>query len=103
MEFSKRIKELRKQKEITLQEAADGIRTLTGAPMTKGQLSKYENGSEKCSLSNAVAIAFFFGCSVDYLIGLTDDPKIKSMDRMLTYIQKFKEFREKEEQLWEFY
>lgn len=96
MEFSKRIKELRKQKEITLQEAADGIRNLTGAPMTKGQLSKYENGSEKCSLSNAVAIAFFFGCSVDYLIGLTDDPKIKSMDRMLAYIQKFKELREKE-------
>ena len=91
--FSERLKELRNQKSLTLEETANGIRTLTGVPMTKGQLSKYEKGSENCSLSNAVAIAFFFGVSVDYLLGLPDEAKIRQMERMLAYIERLKELK----------
>ena len=42
-------------------------------------------------MSNSVAIAIFYGVSIDYLIGLTDDPKPSSMTRMIAYLEKIRE------------
>ena len=36
--------------------------------------SKYERGERDLPLEAAVKLAQFYGTSVDYLVGLTDDP-----------------------------
>lgn len=91
MEFSQRIRALRLEKGLTMEEASAAIQQLTGVKISKGQLSKWESGKELCSLSNSVAIAIFYGVSIDYLIGLTDDPKPSSMTRMIAYLEKIRE------------
>lgn len=65
--FSERFKELRKEKEITLEELA--IRT----GITRSTLSKYERGIVDPSLQNAKKIAESLNTTLDYISGASDD------------------------------
>lgn len=93
MAFSTKLKELRKERGYTMENVADGVRRMTGIPLSKGQISRYESGKEDPSLSTAVAIAAFLGVSLDYIMELSDDPQIRSMERMLAYVNRIKELR----------
>lgn len=46
----------------------------TGIPSSN--LSRYETGERKPDISTLVVLADFIGCSVDYLLGRSDDPNI---------------------------
>jgi len=44
----------------------------TGIPSSN--ISRYETGERKPDIDTLLAMADFLGCSVDYLLGRTDDP-----------------------------
>ena len=64
--FADRLKELRLEKQVGQVELASSIN------VSKGIISLWENGLREPSLSNLVAIAKYFGVSIDYLVGLED-------------------------------
>ena len=64
--FENRIKELRKEKGLTQQELADRI----GA--SKSAISMYEKGNRRPSFDIADALSDFFGVSIGYLSGSSD-------------------------------
>lgn len=66
-----RIKELRKSKNISQ------IKLGIDLNMSQNTISRYETGEREPSISDLIRIADYFGVSVDYLIGRTDNPDIK--------------------------
>lgn len=65
-----RIKELRKRKKATQKEVAEAI------GVTRRGFQKWENGESQITLKNATQLADYFGVSVGYLLGFTDNPNI---------------------------
>lgn len=41
---------------------------------TQNSISRYETGEREPGIAELIRIADFFGVSVDYLLGLTDNP-----------------------------
>ena len=66
-EFSKRLKMLRSERNLSLEELA----IATGS--TKSTLSKYERGIVDPTLSVAKTISDYFGVSLDWLAGSSDE------------------------------
>ena len=64
-----RIKELRKSRGISQVRMAIDLHT------TQNTISRYENGEREPGIKELISISKYFGVSVDYLLGLTDDPK----------------------------
>ena len=62
--FCERLKELRIEKGVGQIELAQAIN------VSKGIISLWENGLREPKLSNLIALANFFGISLDYLVGL---------------------------------
>ena len=62
--FGERLKDLRIEKGIGQVELAQVIN------VSKGIISLWENGLREPKLSNLVALAQFFGVSIDYLAGI---------------------------------
>lgn len=67
MDFSKRLKELRVEKNLSQKQLGDytGIGTTT--------IQSYELNSRTPSITIAIVLARYFGVSLDYLCGLTDN------------------------------
>ncbi|AOV07900.1 helix-turn-helix domain-containing protein [Sporosarcina ureilytica] len=61
--FPKRLRILRRKKEMSQQEMADFL------GITRQGYGKYENGGSEPSLGMLGVIADFFGVTIDYLIG----------------------------------
>lgn len=68
MIFGQRLKQLRKQKELTLRELESSI------GVSFSTLSKYERSEYEPDLKTITKLADFFDVSTDYLMGRTDDP-----------------------------
>lgn len=69
----KRIKELRLQKELSIDMlVADVNSRYPDLKLNKSMLSRWENGQNDPSLEYAKYICQYFDVSLDYLIGLTD-------------------------------
>ncbi len=66
IEFKDRLKSLRKEKNMTLQDICNSIN------VGKGNLSSYENGHYKPSMEVIIKIANLFSVSTDYLLGVSD-------------------------------
>ena len=64
--FGEVLKELRLEKKLSQKELAKQI------GVGKSIISSWELGQNQPTLPNLVAIAKFFGVSIDYLAGLTD-------------------------------
>lgn len=64
-----RLKELRREKRLTLRELADKLH------MTNSNISMMELGQRGISNENLVAFCNFFDVSSDYLLGLSDQRK----------------------------
>ena len=68
IEMNLRIRDLREDKDLT--QGAIAARLLCDQSL----YSKYERGQRELPLRLAVQLAEYYGVSVDYLVGLTDDP-----------------------------
>ena len=44
--------------------------------MNQNSISRYETGEREADYETLIAFADYFGVSLDYLLGRTDDPKI---------------------------
>lgn len=67
----KRLKLLRSEKGLTLQETADAL----GMPKTT--YAHYEDGSNEPKISVLIKLSIYYGISVDWIIGL-DEPQKSS-------------------------
>ncbi len=64
-----RLNELRTAKNITQLKLAMDLN------MNQNTISRYETGEREANYQTLIEIADYFGVSVDYLLGHTDDPK----------------------------
>ena len=64
--FATRLKELRDEKWIGQVELAQNLK------VSKGIISLWENGLRETSMHCLIAIADFFDCGIDFLVGRTD-------------------------------
>ena len=71
MNFATRLKELRRSKKITQLTLALELKT------NQNTISRYENGEREPGINEIVAIANYFNVSVDYLLGVTNNPNAK--------------------------
>lgn len=65
-----RLKELRSKRRISQ------VRLAMDLNMSQNTISRYETGEREADYDTLIAIADYFGVSVDYLLGRTDNPKI---------------------------
>ena len=63
-----RLREIRKAKGISQIKLAMELNT------TQNTISRYETGEREPGIAELISLADFFGVSVDYLLGLTDNP-----------------------------
>lgn len=65
-----RLKELRKKKGYTQLKVAMDLN------INQNGISRYESGSREAGYDLLVQFADYYGVSVDYILGRTDDPKL---------------------------
>jgi len=65
--FSERLLDLRKLKGLSQTELAKKV-----GVVTQSAIAKWEKGDRTPSLDCLIVLAQFFGCSIDYLVGLED-------------------------------
>lgn len=65
-----RIRDLRRKKGISQ------LRLATDLNTTQNTISRYETGEREPGIEELIKIADYFGVSVDYLIGRTENPKM---------------------------
>jgi transcriptional regulator with XRE-family HTH domain len=63
MNFAEHIRNIRKSKNLTQKEVAEGI------GVDECVYQRYENGKAKPSFDNIIALSDFFEISADYLLG----------------------------------
>ena len=88
--FSERLTQLRKERELTLEMLVTDLSIMfPDITINKSQLSRWENGQNEPTLSNAKHLSPYYNVSLDYLIGLTDvrTPSRLLAKRMGAYIQ----------------
>jgi transcriptional regulator with XRE-family HTH domain len=69
MAFAERLTHLRERKGLTQEDLAKRLN------ISRSALSLWEIGKREPNFETATKIADFFGVSVDYLLGRTDDPR----------------------------
>lgn len=69
-----RIKALREDRDLTQADIAKVIRT------TQQQYSKIETGKADISAEKLILLAKFYHVSIDYIVGLSSDPRVFSPD-----------------------
>ncbi len=70
--FSTRLKELRSEAGVSMQQLASAVGVSNAA------ICKWENGEAEPKVSTLIRLSEFFDCTVDYLVGKTDDFLTKS-------------------------
>lgn len=68
MNFSERIAQLKNERKLLQKDIAEA------AGVTVRQYQRYEQNTTQPTLSVLLALADFFGVSIDYLVGRSDDP-----------------------------
>ena len=74
MKFKNRLLELRKERNISQKELAFSLGITTGA------VANYEVGSRTPRVNDLIKMADFFGVSIDYLLGRTNNPTIPMVE-----------------------
>ena len=64
-----RIRDLRQDRDLTQKQIAEAI------GMSQTGYSKYETGDNDIPTAILIKLALFYSTSIDYLLGITDDPK----------------------------
>jgi len=65
-----RLRELRTKRRISQ------VKLALDLNMNQNSISRYETGEREADYDTLIALADYFGVSLDYLLGRTDDPKI---------------------------
>ena len=73
--FAERLKTLRLSRRLTLRKIGDAVGS---SPQTLGN---FENANKSPSLKMVMALADFFGVSVDYLLGRTNNPSLADREK----------------------
>lgn len=68
--FLKKVYYLARHTDISLEELADQL------GLSRGTLLPWETGNPILTLDMAVILAEYYGVSIDYLVGRTNNPKI---------------------------
>lgn len=68
--FTNRLNQLLVDKQITAYKVAKS----TG--ISQGLMNEYKNGVKFPTIQNLIKIADYLGCSVDYLLGRTNNPEV---------------------------
>ena len=71
--LSQRLRQLRKSKDMTLQEVAQRL------GVTRASVSKWEGGSSRPDISRMDALAQLYGVSSQYLLGLSSSPNLRDL------------------------
>lgn len=74
-----RLREQRKKQGLSLAQLSNMLEK-TGLSLSPDSLSKYERGDREPKLKTWQKLANFFGVSVEYLMGLSDQPHITKND-----------------------
>lgn len=69
--FGERLKKLRINKHMT----QDELGLIFTPPLAQSTIGTYERGVRQPSLENLIVISEYFGVSIDYLLGLTDEER----------------------------
>ena len=77
MKMRLRIRDLREDRDLKQREVAAFL------VCDQSLYSKYERGERELPLRLAIQLAEFYGVSVDYLVGLSDDPSAPRRQRKL--------------------
>ena len=85
--IGKKLKELRTEREISLDLLVWDMNNKYSTNLSKGHISKWENGQNEPSLYYAKLFADYYNVSLDYLIGLTND---RTPSRLLAYYKGMK-------------
>ncbi len=67
IKLQERLKELRKEQGLTQKQLAEKLFLDTST------VTKWETGQSEPKLETLVALAKFFNCSLDFLVGIKDD------------------------------
>ena len=67
--FGKNLRDARKAQNLTLEELAEKYNNLFGGGLSKGTLSKYENGKQEPMSSVVANLATLLNVSADFLMG----------------------------------
>ena len=70
--LGKRLKQLRQDRQLTMDMVVYDVSNTYNIEFTKGNLSRWENGVNCPSLIYAAYLAKYYNVSLDYLIGNTD-------------------------------
>ena len=65
-----RLKELREKRRLAQ------ITLAMELNLNQNSISRYETGEREADYATLIAIADYFGVSVDYLLGRTDNPRV---------------------------
>lgn len=65
-----RLKELREKRRLSQ------ITLAMELNLNQNSISRYETGEREADYATLIAIADYFGVSVDYLLGRTDNPRV---------------------------
>ena len=65
-----RLKELREKRGISQVTLASALN------LNQNSISRYETGEREADYATLIAIADYFGVSVDYLLGRTENPRV---------------------------
>lgn len=68
-QFSDRLKTLRKQAGLTQKDMANRLN------IQRVTYSHYETGRSQPSIDTLIILATIFECSIDYLVGISENPK----------------------------
>ena len=68
--FAIRLRELRKEKKVMVKDLSEML------SVTPRAFNYYENGIREPNYSNLITLADYFGVSVDYMLGRTDNPEV---------------------------
>ena len=72
MYWSKRIKDLREDHDMKKIELADKL------DISERTLARYESGESEPSVGILIKLALIFNVSLDYIVGISDDPIIST-------------------------
>lgn len=71
--LGKRLKGLREEKEISMDQMCEDLAKIYGVSLAKSTISKWENGKSEPTMSYARLLSKYFDVTLDYIIGIKDD------------------------------
>lgn len=69
MQYHKRIKNTREDKDYTQKDIATILKT------SQSYYAQYENGHRKLPIEHLITLCKFYNLSADYLLGIIDEPR----------------------------